>query len=129
MSSKKTPPALSDSQIAIMHVLWDREEATLGEIWAEVTADRPLAKNTVQTLLTRLVEKGWVNYRDTGKGFLYRSAQGRRAARKQILNRVLDAAFQGSTEGLVMTLLETRRITPEEAARLRALIDAAEEGS
>jgi predicted transcriptional regulator len=77
-------------------------------------------------LLTRLVEKGWVTYRQEGKSFLYRSVQGRGAARRQILKKVLDAAFQGSTEGLVMTLLEEKGISPEEADRLRRLIDEAE---
>lgn len=128
MKPRKELPALSESQLAIMHILWDREEATLGDIWSELSAQKPVAKNTVQTLLTRLVEKGWVAYRETGKGFIYRSAQERGAATKQILGRVLDVAFQGSTEGLVMTLLESRRISPEEAARLRKLIDNAEEG-
>lgn len=126
MKAKKELPALSEAQLAIMHVLWDQGESTLGEIWARLAAQKPVAKNTVQTLLTRLVEKGWVEYRETGKGFLYRSARERNAATRQILGRVLEAAFQGSTEGLVMTLLESRRISPEEAARLRKLIDEAE---
>jgi len=119
-------PGLSEAQLEVMHVLWERPEATLGEIWSELSRKRQLAKNTVQTLLTRLVEKGWVKYRQEGKSFLYTSAQGRGTARRQILKKVLDAAFQGSTEGLVMTLLEDKGISQDEADRLHRLIDEAE---
>ena len=126
MSERKELPALSEVQLEIMNVLWTLEEATLGDIWAELSARRPVARNTVQTLLTRLVDKGWVLYRQDGKSFVYRSAREKSAARRQILGRVLDAAFQGSTEGLMMTLLEDRSITTEEADRLRSLIDEAE---
>ncbi|MBX7132493.1 MAG: BlaI/MecI/CopY family transcriptional regulator [Fimbriimonadaceae bacterium] len=126
MNERKDLPALSEVQLEIMNVLWTLEEATLGDIWAELSARRPVARNTVQTLLTRLVDKGWVLYRQDGKSFVYRSAREKGAARRQILGRVLDAAFQGSAEGLMMTLLEDRSITAEEADRLRSLIDEAE---
>src|SRR5690348_7446730 len=105
MPKKTDLPGLSEAQLEVMDVLWERNEATLGEVWGALSERRSLAKNTVQTLLTRLVEKGWVVHRQVGKSFVYRSAEGRSAARRQILKKVLDAAFQGSTEGLMMTLL------------------------
>lgn len=130
MPERKTDlPPLSESQLEVMHILWDKGEATLGEVWSGLTAKRSLAKNTVQTLLTRLVDKGWVAYRQEGNAFVYRSARERQAAHKQILQRVLDLAFQGSTEGLMMSLLEGKPVGPEEAQRLRELIDQAEKQS
>ena len=43
-----------------------------------------------------------------------------------MLDQLVETAFGGSTEGLVMTLLQGRKISKEETARLRALIDQAE---
>lgn len=122
-------PALSESQLEVMQVLWSRGESTLGEVWAELSSKRKLAKNTVQTLLTRMVDKGWVTYRQEGNSFVYKSTRERQSARKQIVQRVLDAAFEGSTEGLVMSLLDARPVSPEEAERIKALIDQAEKQS
>lgn len=126
MSSTESLPALSEAQIEVMHVVWRLNEATLNDVWTELTAKRPLAKNTVQTLLARLVDKGWLTYRQEGNGFIYRGTCERNTAHKQILQRVVDVAFQGSTEGLLVSLLQDTSITPDEAARLRNLIDEAE---
>lgn len=120
-------PALSESQLEVMHAIWDKGEVTLADVWSELNARRPLAKNTVQTLLTRMVEKGWLTYRSEGNTFIYRATRERNAAHRQILDRVIDVAFRGSTEGLLLSLLEDQKLTPEQARRLRALIDAAEE--
>lgn len=120
-------PALSESQLEVMHAVWDKGEATLAEVWSELNAKRPLAKNTVQTLLTRMVEKGWLTYRSEGNTFIYRATRERNAAHRQILDRLIDVAFRGSTEGLLLSLLEDQKLTSEQADRLRTLIDAAEE--
>ncbi|MBS1713579.1 MAG: BlaI/MecI/CopY family transcriptional regulator [Armatimonadetes bacterium] len=116
---------LTDVQLEVMQALWSVDEAGLGDVWSEVSKRRPLAKNTVQTLLSRLVDKGWVDTRQDGKAFLYRAVKGQGAARRQIVRRVLDAAFQGSTEGLVMALLEEKGLSKEEADRLKAVIEEA----
>lgn len=120
-------PALSESQLEVMHAIWDKGEVTLADVWVELNTRRPLAKNTVQTLLTRMVEKGWLTYRPEGNTFVYRATRERNAAHRQILNRLIDVAFRGSTEGLLLSLLEDQKLTPEQAQRLRELIDAAEE--
>lgn len=122
-------PTLSEAQLEVMNVLWDRGEATLGETWSQLNAKRPLARNTVQTLLSRLVDKGWVTYRSEGTGFIYRASRERQTATSQILQRVLKFAFQGSTEGLMMSLLQDARVSADEARRLKELIDEAERKS
>ena len=53
---------------------------------------------------------------------------GREDARSRVLNRLLTAVFEGSTEGLVMTLLDGRKLSKAEADRIRVLIEQAEEG-
>lgn len=110
----------------IMNAVWDRKEATLGEIWQELAAKREVAKNTVQTLLSRLVEKGWLRYRAEGKVFHYQAAVPREKTQKAALKKFLNSAFGGSAEGLVMALLRDEQLSKEEADRIRALIEQAE---
>jgi predicted transcriptional regulator len=73
MSAKKRPP-LSETQIAIMNVVWDRGEITVGELYREFSARRDVARNTVLTMTTRLYEKGWLKRRRRGNAYLYRAA-------------------------------------------------------
>jgi predicted transcriptional regulator len=119
-------PPLSQVQMEILVVIWDRGEATLGEIWKTLSSRRPVARNTIQTLLTRLVEKGWLRYRAEGKIFHYSVVRPREVTLRGMVRRLVNTAFRGSTEGLVLALLEDQEISNEEAARIRAMIDRAE---
>jgi predicted transcriptional regulator len=119
-------PPLSEGQLEIMNIVWEQGEVTLGQVWKALSVRRNVARNTVQTLLMRLVEKGWLHSRAEGKVFHYSSAYPRETTLRGIVQRLVDAAFQGSTEGLVMTLLEDQEISNEEADRIRAMIDRAE---
>jgi BlaI family penicillinase repressor len=126
LESESLPP-LSEAQTEIMNVVWDLKEVTMNQVWSALSSAREIARNTVQTQLTRLVEKGWLTHRAEGKAFCYRATVPREAARNQVVQRVVDAVFGGSAEGLVMSLLDGRTLSKEEADRIRALIEAAEQ--
>lgn len=122
-------PPLSDAQLEIMNVVWDRGEVTVGEIWQELSARRGVARNTVQTLVTRLEEKGWLSHSLQRGTFHYRAVHPREDTRRQLVRRLVDTAFGGSAQGLVLTLLEDGELSRDEAARIRALIERAERGA
>ncbi|MCC7229609.1 MAG: BlaI/MecI/CopY family transcriptional regulator [Fimbriimonadaceae bacterium] len=124
----KELPALSENQLEIMDVVWKRGEATLGDIWGELSQDRPVAKNTIQTLLSRLVDKGWLTTRSEGKIFHYSATRMRESTLANVVQKLVDTAFKGSTEGLVMALLDGREISKVEADRIRGMIERAERG-
>jgi len=121
-------PSLSEAQMEIMNIVWDQPETTLGEIWRELQTKRKIARNTIQTLLTRMVDKGWVEYRAEGKIFHYRAAVSRQPLMKHVVSRLVETAFNGSAEGLVMALLDGQELQQDEAERIRALIDKAQQG-
>lgn len=131
MENPETPskdadlPPLSEAQVEIMNAVWEQGEATLTQVC--VALSRELARNTVQTQLARLVEKGWLLHRAEGKAFYYRATLPREQARSKVVDRLVDAVFGGSAEGLVMTLLDGRKLSKDEADRIRALIEQAEE--
>ncbi|MCW5943924.1 MAG: BlaI/MecI/CopY family transcriptional regulator [Fimbriimonadaceae bacterium] len=115
-------PPLSDAQLEIMGLLWDRGEGTLGELWSDLNSHRTVARNTVQTLLTRMVEKGWVTTRPESRGFVYLPARPRAAGMRTVLRRLIDTAFRGSAEGLVLSLLDGDTLDEAELARVRNLL-------
>src|SRR5262245_5032951 len=119
-------PPLSPAQLEIMHVVWERGEVTVAEVWKELAAHRPVARNTVQTVMTRLEEKGWLPSRTDTHAFRYRAAAPRASALGALVRRLVDTAFAGSAEGLVLALLDGRGVTKAEAQKIRSLIDRAE---
>ena len=122
-------PPLSEAQMEIMNVVWDRGEATVADVWKALSARRKVARNTVLTMITRLEEKGWLSRDAEGHAFRYRAAVPREATLGTMVRRLVDTAFGGSAEGLVMALLHGRGVSKEEARRIRKMIDRAEGGT
>jgi len=122
----KKAGSLSPGQLEIMNLFWDHGELGVARVWKLLGGRRPVARNTVQTMLTRLADRGWLHARVEGKAFVFRAARPRKAAMRGILGQLVQRAFAGSASNLIMTLLENRRISAEEAARIRELIERAE---
>jgi BlaI family penicillinase repressor len=124
--AKLTLPALSEAQLEIMDLVWERGEVTVGDVWKALSARRRVARNTVLTMLLRLREKGWLRSRTDSHAHRYQAAVPRDTTLRAMLQRLLDIAFRGSTEGLLAALISRRGVSPEEAERIRALINQAE---
>ncbi len=121
----RTP--LSEAQLEIMNLVWDHGEVTVADVWKALTMRRRVARNTIQTMIARLEEKGWLHCQSEGHAFRYRAAVPREAVQGMMVRRLLDSAFGGSAEGLVLALLEGRGISGAEAERVRAMIQQAEQ--
>jgi len=119
-------PSLSEAQMEIMNVVWDRGEATVADVWKVLSGRRTVARSTVLTMLSRLEEKGWLRCDQEGHAFRYRAALPREATLGTMVQRLVDTAFGGSAEGLVMALLHGRGISKEEACKIKKMIDRAE---
>ena len=55
-SDDRTP--LSEAQLEIMNLVWDHGEVTVVDVWKALTLRRKVARNTIQTMIARLEEKG-----------------------------------------------------------------------
>ena len=125
MTKPELPP-LSEAQLEIINIVWDQGKATVGKIWKALAKRRPISRNTVSTMVTRLEEKGWLRHRVIGGTFLYSATHPREKVLPRLVHRLVDAAFQGSAEGLVLTLLEGGRLSAEEVERIKAMVEKAE---
>jgi predicted transcriptional regulator len=125
--AKRTPPAPlpSEAQWDVMNIVWDLGEASVGEIWRAFSQRRKVARNTVLTLVARLEEKGWLRRRAEGSGLRYSAAVPRQTALRQCARRLVDTAFRGSAEGLIMTLLDDSGLSEGESERIRAMLEKA----
>ncbi len=120
------PAPLTAAQREIMEVVWDRNEATVTEVRdALAAAGRELARNTVQTMIVRLEDKGWLKHREDGRTFFYSANIPRRTSMGAKVVQLVDRFFAGSAEDMVAALMEYRGLTSEEAARIREMLDRA----
>ncbi len=127
MASRNQLPALSEAQLEIMNYVWDRGQVTVADVWKHISSQRSVARNTIQTMMVRLEEKGWLQHEDNGSGFVFSATEDRSLTLRRMVSRMVETAFQGSAEGLVLALLNGRGVSADEAERIRAAIEATEE--
>jgi predicted transcriptional regulator len=105
-----------------MEIVWELGEASAREVRRAVGQIRPVARNTVRTLLERIEEKGWITHREDGRTFLYSAAQPRQATMGQKVQEVIDRVCGGSAEALVTALLDYRGLSPAELENIRGML-------
>lgn len=122
-----TQPPISETEQAVLKVLWDRGPGTVREVLAAlVEQGHSWAYTTVQTLLTRLTAKGYVAADRTGPAHVYRAAVSRGELLQQRLSDLADTFCEGTASPLMLALVEGGEFTPREIAQLRELLDKLE---
>ena len=116
---------LTPLELEIMKVLWETGPANVQTV--QQTLERPLAYTTVQTMLNVLHRKGHVKRSLKQKAYFYRPALSRADVVKQTMTDVLDRLFSGSASSMMMTLLKTKQLSQDELARVRAMLDEADD--
>ncbi|MEP6939309.1 MAG: BlaI/MecI/CopY family transcriptional regulator [Rudaea sp.] len=111
--------ALSELQIAVVRVLWQRGEASVTDIAAVLAAERGLAHTTVATLLTRLEKRGVVGLRREGRQLVYRAEVSESRVRRSMVADLVGSLFGGDARELVAHLVSEREIAPGDIARAR----------
>lgn len=122
---KKRLAALSEAQLEIMREVWAGGEVTVTQVWGALNQRRPVARNTVHTLMDRLAIRGWLKRKLAGQTHFYTAGSPRATTLRELAGRLMDTAFGGSLEDFVLALLQGRRLTPHETRRIRKLLDDA----
>jgi predicted transcriptional regulator len=123
---KNSEQSLTPLELEIMNVLWETGPANVQTVQARLTA-RSLAYTTVQTMLNVLHRKGKVKRRLKERAYLYQPIVSRQKAVTQAVGEMIDRFFGGSADGLVLSLVETRKLPAEKLARIQKLLEQAKE--
>src|SRR6187455_536355 len=115
------PPRLTARQLAVMQVLWSRDEASVADVQRAMTG-RHLALTTVATMLVRLEQRGLVSHRAEGRQYIYRSRVSPAEVRETVTRELLRNLFDGDVAAFVSQLLDARTLTREEVADLQRLV-------
>ena len=118
---------LTPLELEIMEVLWETGAANVQTVQQRLR--RELAYTTVQTMLNILHRKGKVKRALKDRAYFYKPAVSRRQVVRQAVNDLVEHLFGGSVENLVMSLVETKHLTPEKLTRLNKLLKETEGGS
>ena len=121
----KAPPKPTDSELEILHVLWQHGPATVRAVNDELGQRRraEVGYTTTLKLLQLMLDKGLVRRDDEGRSHVYRAAVREQDTQNLLLDKFVAATFGGSALKLVMQALGNRQTSADELAQLRRLLN------
>jgi predicted transcriptional regulator len=117
---------LTELQLAILRLLWDRGEATVAELWEALYEERGLAQTTIATLVTRLQRRGIVARRTRDRQFVYRAMITEPDVQQSMVSELTERLFAGDPAALVSHLISASDMSPGDLARVKQMIESAQ---
>jgi BlaI family transcriptional regulator, penicillinase repressor len=126
---KPRSDVLTEAEQRVMHVLWNKGEASVREVTDALEKTYPVAYNTVLTILRILTDKNYVSPRQDGRAFIYTPSVSRSEAQTRALKKMMSTFFEGSPTELAQHLIRTENLSADELQSLKDELDSiSEEG-
>ena len=113
---------LTGQELEIMKVVWERQTATVRDVYEALLERRKVAYTTVMTMMKILENKGYLLRKQVDRAYLYRPAQPKNRVIRALVRDFVNRVFNGSAEPLLVHLIEDRRLTPDELDEIRRLV-------
>jgi predicted transcriptional regulator len=113
---------LTEAELRLMKILWQRGESLVGDLVAAMPPDTALAYNSVLTTIRILEQKGYVRHRQEGRAYLYSPRVAEHEASQFEIRHAMQRFFGNSRERLLLSLLGDDEVTAEELHRLKEAI-------
>ena len=117
----------TDGELEILAVLWEHGPSTVREVHGHLEPARKVGYTTVLKLMQIMFEKELLDRDDSHRSHIYRARPRRESLQKRLVADLIEKAFGGSPEKLVMQALSAAKATPDELAEIRRLLDELEE--
>ncbi len=126
--AKKRPDRLTPAEAQIMDCLWNLGEGTAREVKRKLDRRKPVAYTTVQTIMSILRDKGFVQSRREGRADVYRPLVGREEVGGSRLRDVIQLFFAGSAAAVVSHLVESGDVSADEIQAMRRAVSVKARG-
>ena len=120
---KPAPPRPTEAELAILQVLWDKGPSTVRTVHETLSQARAMGYTTALKTMQIMAKKGLVRRDEREKTHVYRADRAREKTQGQLVSDLLERAFGGSAEKLVMRALDESKVSAGELDRIRQLLD------
>ncbi len=120
MKPKKTVP--TDQELEILKVVWLRGQATVREVFRDLSAQRKIAYTTVLTMMGILEQKGHLKKTAGEKAYIYSPTKPQQQVVRSMVKEFVHRVFNGSSRPLLVHLVEDPAIQPDELAEIEKLL-------
>ncbi len=119
---KKQKRKLTDTELEIMHVVWDLDGGTVRQVHEILNQQRPLAYTTVMTMMNILEEKGHLMRRKEGRAYRYQPVRPKSQVISGMVDDFVGRVFEGSAAPLVVSLVKDKKIAKKDLDEIARMI-------
>lgn len=124
MANKRV--SFTDSELEIIKVVWKKGEATVDDVTEVLSKGRRRKYVTILTMMRILERKGFLTHRVDKRTYVYSPTVSEKRAKASILRQLSKKLFDGSKEMLLVALLDSEKMCPEEISRIKQLVEEKE---
>jgi BlaI family penicillinase repressor len=115
-------PKISEAEWVVMEVVWRRHPVTALEVVQQLTDHKEWQDQTIRTMLRRLIRKKALTYTAHGNVYYYAPAVSREQCVRGESQSFLERVFGGTTQPLLLQLMQETKLSPEEIAELKRVL-------
>jgi predicted transcriptional regulator len=112
---------LTGQELEIMKVVWERDTATVRDVYETLLEQRKVAYTTVMTMMKILERKGYLKKSQGERAFVYRPAQPKRQVIAGMVREFVNRVFNGSAEPLLVHLVEEHKLSRKDLDEIALL--------
>lgn len=116
----------TESEMEILQILWERGPSTVREVHDILLQSKDSGYTTTLKLMQIMNEKGLLTRNDDPKSHIYSAAVKKESIQKQVVSKMINALFKGSSARLVMHALGNHRASKEEISEIKRYLDEME---
>ena len=126
---KARKPVLTEHELAIMQIVWQRPAVTVRDVYEELLKRRKIAYTTVMTMMGILEAKGYLKRNRDAKAYVYRPTKGKSKVLGSMVSDFVNRVFDGSAKPLLVHLVENEHLSQEELDEIAGLLKEKERAS
>jgi predicted transcriptional regulator len=120
---RRPSTTLTSAELEIMHVVWSKEKATVRDVYEALRERRKVAYTSVMTVMKILEQKGYLKKKQEDRAYVYAASQPRAQVLGVMVRDFVDRVFQGAAKPLLVHLVEDERLSPNDLAEIRRLLE------
>ena len=112
----------TDRELTILRILWERGSSTVRQVNEAMNTTKRTGYTTTLKLMQIMTEKALLVRDDSKFQHVYKPAISEESTQKQLVGDLLEKAFAGSAEKLVMRALSAKQVSPQELDKIRKML-------
>src|SRR3954452_19569856 len=119
---RRRSATLTTQELEIMKIVWERESATVRDVYEALLERRKIGYTTVMTMMKILEQKQYLKKPLEDRAHVYCPTPPKNQGTRGMVRELVDRVFNGSAQPLLLHLVEDRCLTEKELRELERSI-------